>query len=72
MDKPIILQMNEFDNKLIELINKAGLPAFLMRPTIEKIYNNLLQMEQQEYSNAKNGYEEKLKNSKEVKKGDKN
>lgn len=72
MDKPIILQMNEFDAQIISVINKAGLPAFLMRPTIEKIYNNLLQMEQQEFSNAKNEYDEKLKNSKEVKKNDKN
>ena len=72
MDKPIILQINEFDTKLISLINKAGLPAFLMRPTIEKVYNNLLQMEQQEYNTALNQYQEKLKKEKDVKNNDKN
>ena len=48
MDKPIILKIKDTEESIINTINKSELPAFLLRPIVEKIFNQLVQNEKNE------------------------
>ena len=68
-EKPLILKVKDLENRMVATINNAGIPAFIIKPIIEKILNQLNILEQQEYVQAveKNKKEEK-ENAKKVEK----
>lgn len=51
-DRPLVLKVKEAENRLIATINNSQLPAFIMKPIIEKVYNQLINLEQEEYALA--------------------
>lgn len=48
MNEPLTLKVNKTEEKMIEIINKSNLPAFVLKIIIEKIYNEIFEIEQQE------------------------
>lgn len=60
MEKPAILKYKETEEKLLEIINKSELPAFVLLRIIEKLYNELALIEQNDFSLAKQNYEEEM------------
>ena len=48
-NEELIIKKHEFDEKLVELINNAGLPVFAIRPILIELCNQLLLQEQQQY-----------------------
>lgn len=59
MNKPITLQVEEFKQKIVQLINNSKLPAFIIRPIIIDINNQLVQLEQAQYEADLKEYKEK-------------
>lgn len=51
-EKPLILKVKDLENKIVATINNAGISAFIIKPIIEKILNQLNVLEQQEYVQA--------------------
>lgn len=51
-DKPLILKVKEMENRIVATINNAGIPAFIVRPILENILNQISKLEQQEYNVA--------------------
>lgn len=47
--KPITILKREFDEKLVELVNGCGLPACVIKPSVEQLVNLLNQMEAAQY-----------------------
>ena len=45
----LIIKEREFRNKIVELINTSGLPAFILKPIIKEVYDQLIILEQQQY-----------------------
>lgn len=45
MQKPITIMKQEFDEALISLVNSAGLPACLMKPSVANLLQVLEQIE---------------------------
>lgn len=64
MEKPTILKLKETESQIIEILNMSEIPAFVLKPMIEKIYRELEVLEQQEYEKEKEKYEEGDKNAK--------
>ena len=50
----LILKEREFRDKIVELINTSGLPAFILKPIIKEVYDQLIVLEQQQYEQIKN------------------
>lgn len=48
----VILKKREFDEKMVQLINESGLPAFILKPTFKELYEQLNVLEQQQYQEA--------------------
>ena len=63
IEKPAILQLKETEEKIINVINTFGLPAFVIKPCLEKIYRQVEILELQELEKEKELYENKLKES---------
>lgn len=61
----IILKERELREKLAEVVNDSGLPAFILKPIVKEMYEQLVNIEQQQY-------EEAIENKKSKKKGEKN
>ena len=59
-NKPFTLVVNEFEDKLVKVINESGLPAFIMKQSLSKIYDQLTMIENKEIAE----YEEKMKGEK--------
>lgn len=59
--KPINLVYKETEDKLVEVINNSGLPAFALKSIIEKILPQLNQLEQTQLVEAQKQYEQELK-----------
>lgn len=56
----IILMKKEFEEKLVKLINESNLPAFILKPIIKDLFEQLNVLEQQQFEQAqKNKKEEK-------------
>lgn len=51
-DRPLVLKVKEAENRIIATINNSQLPAFIMKPIIEKVYNQIINLEQEEYALA--------------------
>lgn len=57
----VILMKREFEEKLVELINESKLPAFILRPIIKDLLEQLNLLEQQQLEQAQKIKEEKSK-----------
>lgn len=56
----VILKKKEFEEKIVELINESGLPAFILKPIIKDLFEQLNILDQQQLEQAqKNKKEEK-------------
>lgn len=65
MEKPIELTLKEFEEKIVADINNANLQPFLLKPILEKIYNQVVVLEQQAYEMKKAEYENSAKEGEE-------
>ena len=59
MGKPTILKLKETENEIVKILNECDIPAFVLKPMIEKIYRQLEVLEEQEYQKEKENYEKK-------------
>ena len=48
----LIIKDREFKEKLTQLINESGLPAFILKPTFKEIFEQLNLLEQQQYQQS--------------------
>lgn len=48
----IILKEREVREKIVETINNSGLPAFVLKNIIKELYDQLSNIEQQQYEEA--------------------
>lgn len=65
IEKPTILKIKEAEEEIIKIINNSKLPAFILKPIIEKILRQIEILEEQELINETNNYNEALNNEKE-------
>lgn len=56
----IILLKKEFEEKIVTLINESNLPAFILKPIIKELFEQLNILEQQQLEQA-----QKIKKDKE-------
>ncbi len=63
MDKPITLQVQEFKENIVKLVNDSKLPAFILKPVVLDLVNELVKLEQIQYETDLKEYQ----NLKEVK-----
>lgn len=49
----LILKEREIKENLVELINNSNLPAFILKPIIKEMWEQLNIQEKQQYENAK-------------------
>lgn len=61
MEKPINLKAVELENDIVKLINDSKLPAFILKPIVERVYNQINQLEQLQLEDSKVEYEKSLK-----------
>lgn len=59
--KPSIILYKELEKKLFDLINNSGLAAFVVLPLLEKMICQLKIIEEKEYKEALEFYEDQLK-----------
>lgn len=58
----VILIKKEFEEKLVKLINESNLPAFILKPIIKDLFDQLNILDQQQLEQAqRNKKEEKEK-----------
>ena len=48
----LIIKEREFKEKIVEVINNSGLPAFLIKPTLKELLQQVELLEQQQYQEA--------------------
>lgn len=53
----IIVKEREIRNKVVELVNTSGLPAFILKPIFKEMYDQLCIVDNQQYEEAKNKME---------------
>lgn len=58
----LILKKESFDIEISELINKADLPAFMIRQTLKDILEQVLLLEQRQLNEAKVNQQEEKEN----------
>lgn len=59
-----IIKNQEFKEKLAQVINESGLPAFIMKSTLKELFEQVIILEQQQYEQALNTVNEKEKEKK--------
>ena len=57
----LILKKKEFEEELVKLINGSNLPAFILKPIIKDLFEQLSVLEQQQLEQAQKIKEEKDK-----------
>lgn len=71
MEKPINLKALDLENGVVKLLNDSKLPAFIIKPILERIMNQVLNLEKMQLENAQKEYEESLKKKGDSKNGTK-
>lgn len=56
MKKTAIILHREFVNRMEELINTSGLPAFVLIPVLRDVLNQLIRQDEQQYMSDMNLY----------------
>lgn len=54
----LILRKQELEEEIIKLVNNANLPAFIIRPILNDLYNQVLIQEHQQLEMAKQSKKE--------------
>lgn len=57
----VILKEREIREKIVELMNTSGLPAFMLKTIIKDLYEQLNVIEQEQYAEALKNKENKQK-----------
>lgn len=57
----LILKKKEFEEELVKLINSSNLPAFILKPIIKDLFEQLSVLEQQQLEQAQKMKKEKDK-----------
>lgn len=60
----LILKEREVREKIVETINNSGLPAFMLKPILKEMYDQISMLAGQQYEEAKNKIQ-KIKKEKE-------
>ena len=60
IQKPIIIVLNETEEKIVEVLNGSSLPAFIIKPMLEKILNQVNLLEQKEQDETIKTYNAQL------------
>ena len=60
----LILKKKEFEEELVKLINSSNLPAFILKPVIKDLFEQLNVLEQQQLEQAQKMKKEKDKEEK--------
>lgn len=58
MDKPATILHREFKEKIVSAVNESNLPAFALRPVLEQVLAEVIEVEEQQYEKDKAAYEE--------------
>lgn len=61
MEKPTILKVKETEDRIVQIINESNVPAFTIRPVLERLLAEVKTLEEKEYQQEKTIYEENLK-----------
>lgn len=64
MAKSIIIERAQFTEKLVELINSAELPAFVIRGVLDEVRATVLQLEEAQFNAEMRAYNEGQKEAK--------
>ncbi len=60
IEKPIIIVLNETEAKVVKALNESSLPAFILKPMLERILNQTQEIEKKEIEEATRIYNEQL------------
>ncbi len=60
MNKPANLIADETRQKITNVINNSGLPAFILEPIIKDLYNQIAYLKKNELENSKKEYSKSL------------
>lgn len=60
IEKPIIIVLNETEAKVVKVLNESSLPAFILKPMLERILNQTQEIEKKEIEEATRIYNEQL------------
>ena len=61
MDKPLTVARQEFTEKIVDVINSANLPAFVVAEVLQKCVVEIENIAKQQYEMDKKQYEASLK-----------
>ncbi len=64
MDKPVILEIKEIEDKIIQILNEYDVPAFFLVRSLKNILNELEKKENYELQYLKEKQEQDEKNQK--------
>lgn len=60
IEKPVIIVLNETEAKVVKVLNESSLPAFILKPLLERILNQTQEIEKKEIEEATRIYNEQL------------
>ena len=60
IEKPLIMILGETEEKIVGIINETNLPAFILKPMLERILNQIQNLEQHEKEEAMRIYNQEL------------
>lgn len=60
IEKPLIMILGETEEKIVRIINETNLPAFILKPMLERILNQIQNLEQHEKEEAIRIYNQEL------------
>ena len=55
----LIIKEREFKQKIVQVINESGLSAFIIKPVLKELLEQVMVLEQQQYQKAQNFMNEK-------------
>jgi len=61
MEKPLNLKIQEFKTQMINIINEAKLPAYILEPIMKDFHLQLQKIEQEELMKSQKEYQNSLK-----------
>ncbi len=68
-----IIKNQKFKEDIVKVINESGLPAFIIKPTLKELFEQVSLLEEKQYLEAQaNQRQTKKKAKKEAEKGEKN
>lgn len=67
----LIINERKFRNDLVNLVNNSNLPAFIIKPIVQELLQQIGALEEQQYNDALNRQEIEKQQKKSGKKGEK-